>query len=229
MIFARSIRLAALAATVAAFPAVAAAQAPDTTRAAPLPAADSVHLAADTAAPAPTPAVAAAPASAASTRALARGDMVRGHCTSGAFTGTIVRLTPDTMVLSTSRSVRTSVPLGTVTDLQRADGHSRRASIMRGVAIGFLGGAALGLGGGLAFGKGRDCAACARHTEGSTVVLFTAIGALVGPAIGAMVGPSLRAQRWEPAAAAPPPAATPAVSFGIAPGRTLAATIELRI
>lgn len=196
---------------------------PDTTAAAPAPATVDSSAAAPDAAAAP-----AAPAM----RQLAAGDVVRLRSAAGRYSGTLERVTPDTLVIS-ARGRTDAVPRADVAELQRLAGRGPRGrAMLRGGAVGLVGGAALGLLGGFAAGHVRCDPAdtgCTPGHDKTIGVALTVDGALIGALVGVMTGPALRHSHWESVDPAPGAAAAPAVSVAPAPGGGISVGARLKL
>ncbi len=133
----------------------------------------------------------------ASLRPLEAGDTVRLFSPAGRYTGTITRLSADTLTVAAPGRVD-AVVRADVTEMYRlVSRESRKASILRGAGVGLLAGAVLGLVGGTSLGGS------APFEDTTATVAFTADGALVGAMLGAMIGPTFRRARWERVNASP--------------------------
>ncbi|HEU4560783.1 MAG TPA: hypothetical protein VFS20_23225 [Longimicrobium sp.] len=121
-----------------------------------------------------------------STRPLAVGDELRLTAADQQFTGTLKRITADSLELvAPYRLYR--LPRRTVTAGERAEfAESRGRAIFRGVRMGVLGGAVLGL---------LGSALMTKDLEGRAFIIAdgVALGALVGSALGARS----RRSQWE--------------------------------
>jgi hypothetical protein len=144
------------------------------------------------------------------TRPLAVGDALRLTAAGQPYTGTLQRITADSLVLVAPYRIY-RLPRASVTAGERAVfAESRGHAIFRGVRTGMLGGAALGLLGAVLMTK--DPGGRAFITADGV-----AVGALVGSALGARsrhshwerVDPSLLVPSAELPAPAPPPAGAP--------------------
>lgn len=158
-------------------------------------------------------------------RALAAGDTVRVVSAAGRYTGTIARITPDTLVVSASGRLD-AIPRADVTRLERFVGRSSRGqAILKGAGAGLLAGGALGAIAGRLAGR-IDCHAgeegCVPGTHDGVIQgALIAEGVVIGSLVGAMLGPTFRRTHWENASAAFPLAAGPAPGGGVAAGLTL--------
>jgi hypothetical protein len=144
-----------------------------------------------------------------STRPLAVGDELRLTAADQQFTGTLKRITADSLVLVAPYRIY-RIPRPTVTAGERAEfAESRGHAIFRGVGRGVLGGAALGLLASMLMTK---------DLEGRAFITAdgVALGALVGSALGARsrrshwerVDPALLVEPAEPPAPASAPGGT---------------------
>jgi hypothetical protein len=149
--------------------------------------------------------------SAVSTRPLAVGDAVRLVSADGHYTGTLKRITPDTLVLVAPYRIYTLQRAGVTEGEREVNSESRGHAMFRGARVGALGGAALGLLGSMVLTK-----------DPAGRAFITVDGVLVGSLLGGGLGVSSRHTQWErvdPAYAArpvelPAPAAVSAGSGG---------------
>jgi hypothetical protein len=134
-----------------------------------------------------TTASAADPPPTTSTRPLAVGDELRLTAAGQQFTGTLKRITADSLELvAPYRLYR--LPRPTVTAGERAEfAESRGHAIFRGVRLGVVGGAALGL---------LGSALLTKDPEGRA--LYTADGVVLGALVGSALGARSRRSHWEP-------------------------------
>jgi hypothetical protein len=178
-----------------------------------------------------TPASAPAPVA---SDALAPGDLVRLRSAAGRYSGRLVRVTADTLVVAApGRS--DAVVRSDITELYRLKARSSRGrAMLRGAGAGFVAGAALGLLAGITVGH-VDCnptdTDCRPGQDRTIGVALTAEGAILGGLVGVMMGPRLRETNWERIDAAPPAPASATPSIGVAPapggGVSIRATLRL--
>ncbi len=142
-----------------------------------------------------------------STRPLAVGDELRLIAAEQQFTGTLKRITADSLVLVAPYRIH-RLPRHTVTAGERAEfAESRGRAIFRGVRVGVLAGAAVGL---------LGSALMTKDLEGRAFI--TADGVALGALVGSALGARSRRPRWErvdpallvPPAELPAPASAPA-------------------
>jgi hypothetical protein len=163
-------------------------------------------------------------------RALAAGDTVRLRSSAGLYTGTVSRVTADTLFV-TSAGRSDAVLRSDITEVHRLAGRSPRGGAMlRGGGVGLFAGAALGFAAGIAAGRVRcapDDPGCTPSHDSKIRVALTADGAVIGSLLGVMTGPALRRARWERVDGRP----APAPSIGVAPaaggGVAVAGTLRL--
>lgn len=157
-------------------------------------------------------------------RALATGDAVRIVSAAGRYTGTISRVTADTVVVR-APGRQDAIPRAEVERLERFAGKSSRGcAILTGGGAGLAGGALLGGIAGRLMGRIRCKPAdqpCTPGEHDSTIQgAMLAEGALLGALVGAMLGPTFRREHWERAETSfplPPPPPPPAVAAAGAP------------
>jgi hypothetical protein len=170
-------------------------------------------------------AAAGAPPLARPPRTLAAGDTVRVVAAAGRYEGTIVRVTPDTVVVGAPGRLD-AIPRGEIALLERFRGKSPRGrAILIGAGAGLVGGGVLGGIAGRVAGRVRcrdNGETCTPGEHDSTIQgALLAEGMIIGALVGAMLGPTFRREHWERAEAAFPLAAGPAPGGGIAAGVTL--------
>jgi hypothetical protein len=167
-----------------------------------------------------------APSSRGAVRVLATGDTVRVTSSAGTYSGTIARITPDTVVVA-ARGREDAILRSEVTRLERFAGKSPRGrAILIGAGAGLVGGGALGAVAGRMAGRVHcrpDDGPCTPGEHDSTIQrALLAEGAIIGALVGAMMGPTFRREHWEHAEDAFPPLAAGAASGGgVALGVTL--------
>jgi hypothetical protein len=158
-------------------------------------------------------------------RLLATGDVVRIVSSAGRYSGRIVRITPDTVVVGATGRID-AIPRSEVTRLERFTGKSSRGrAILIGAGAGLVGGGALGAVAGRRAGR-IDCRPddepCTPGEHDSTIQgALLAEGAIIGALVGAMLGPTFRREHWERAEDGFPLAAGAAPTGGVALGVTL--------
>ncbi|MFL5540147.1 MAG: hypothetical protein ACJ8J0_14250 [Longimicrobiaceae bacterium] len=158
-------------------------------------------------------------------RTLAAGDSVRIVAAAGRYSGTILRVTPDTVVVRAPGRLD-AIPRGEVTSLERFTGKSSRGrAILTGGGAGLAGGALLGGIAGRLMGRIHCKPAdepCTPGGHDATIQgAMLAEGALLGALVGAMFGPTFRREHWERAEGSFPLQAAPAPAGGVAAGVTL--------
>jgi hypothetical protein len=165
-------------------------------------------------------------------RGLEAGDTVRVWSSAGRYTGTLARVTADTLFIDApGRS--DAVLRSDITELHRSAGRgSRGRAMLRGGGVGLAAGTALGVLGGIAAGKVRcapDAVDCTTHHDRKIGVAMAVDGGLIGALLGVMTGPSLRRTRWERVGGAPDRGASPSVSVAPASGGgvSIGATLKL--
>lgn len=124
--------------------------------------------------------------SAVSARPLAVGDAVRLVSADGHYSGTLKRITPDTLVLVAPYRIYTLQRAGVTQGEREVNSESRGHAMFRGARVGALGGAALGLLGSMVLT--RDPAGRA---------FITVDGVLVGSLLGGGMGVGSRHTQWE--------------------------------
>jgi hypothetical protein len=177
------------------------------------------------AAPAAFPGGGSAPISPRMMRPLAAGDSVRIVSVAGRYSGTILRVTPDTVVVRAPGRLD-AIPRGEVTSLERFTGKSSRGrAILTGGGAGLAGGALLGGIAGRLMGRIHCKPAdepCTPGEHDATIQgAMLAEGALLGALVGAMFGPTFRREHWERAEGSFPLQAAPTPTGGVAAGVTL--------
>jgi hypothetical protein len=116
------------------------------------------------------------------------------------YTGSLVRLAGDTVVISSGSAATTPVALGTARQLEVSQGmHPRTA---QGMGIGLLVGAGVGAAIGFATYHKPDCGPqqflCLDYGPGLPAVAGAAILGLSGLLIGAIAGSNSTAETWKP-------------------------------
>jgi len=148
-----------------------------------------------------TTAIPANPPATASTQPLAVGDALRLTVAEQQFTGTLKRITADTLVLTATFRLYT-LPRASVTAGEReVFAESLGHAIFRGGRVGLLGGAAVGLLGSMLLTK-----------DPAGRAFITADGAVLGALVGSGLGARSRRSHWErlDPSVVVPPAALPA-------------------
>ena len=126
------------------------------------------------------------PSAAASTRPLAVGDALRLTAADQQFSGTLKRITADSLVLVAPYRIYT-LPRANVTSGERAVfAESLGHAIFRGGRLGMLGGAALGLLGSMVMTK-----------DPAGRAFITADGVALGALVGGAMGAHSRRSHWE--------------------------------
>lgn len=121
-----------------------------------------------------------------STRPLAVGDELRLTAADQQFTGTLKRITADSLELVAPYRLH-RLPRRTVTAGERAEfAESRGRAMFRGARVGVLGGAALGL---------LGSALITKAPEGRAFI--TADGVVLGALVGSALGARSRRSHWE--------------------------------
>jgi len=160
-----------------------------------------------------------------SARVLAPGDSVRIVSAAGRYSGAILRVTADTVVVR-ARGRIDAIPRGEVSSLERFTGKSSRGrAILIGGGAGLAGGALLGGIAGRLMGRIRCKPAdqpCTPGGHDSTIQgAMLAEGALLGALVGAMFGPTFRREHWERAEGSFPVQVAPGSAGGMEAGVSL--------